>query len=77
MTWTERIKIAIQKGRFNFQKQDRTYYGVEIHILPLFCSYGQIGYKIYFQGGEIIYDYEFKTTKINNYGTENTNDHTH
>lgn len=58
---SERIKKAIKRGSFAFERYlvPRTYYGVEISVMPLHCSYGQIGWVVMCEGKDIItYDYE-------------------
>lgn len=57
----ERIKKAIKRGVFAFERycMPKTYYGVEISVMPLHCSYGQIGWVVMCEGKDIItYDYE-------------------
>lgn len=40
----------IVAGRFNWRKYctPKSYFGQEICVMPLHCSYGQIGYTVYF-----------------------------
>lgn len=57
----------INKGNFDFKSvmKKRTFYGHRCEINPLFCSYGQIGWSIYTDFGNIQYDYELKTIERN------------
>lgn len=52
----------IESGKFNFENvmKRRSYYGVECDVMPLFCSYGQIGYTVTTRYGIIEYDFELK-----------------
>lgn len=56
----------IKEGRFNFEKVmiKGTYYNVQCSVLPLFCSYGQIGYTIYIGKCCIHADFELGKTEI-------------
>lgn len=59
----KRLCENIKNGRFNWEKYltPQKYYDVEIAVIPLHCSYGQIGYTIYFPFStmpEIQYDWE-------------------
>ena len=40
---------AIEDNKFNFNRNTFTFYGLNGTIEPLNCSYGAIGYKIYFE----------------------------
>lgn len=61
------IVNRIKENRFNFENvmKKGSYYGNRCNINPLFCSYGQIGYAIYTDFGEIEFDFEMN--KINVY----------
>lgn len=45
-----RLCKNIIAGRFNWRRycSRQSYYGREICVTPLFCSYGQIGYTVNF-----------------------------
>lgn len=60
-----RLCRSIKAERFDWRKYQvkRKYFGKEICVTPLFASYGQIGYTIYFPYSqepmpEIEYDWE-------------------
>ena len=46
----KRLCGNIAAGRFNWRKYCRpqSYFGWEICVTPLHCSYGQIGYTVHF-----------------------------
>ena len=53
----------IAAGRFNWRRYctPQTYFGQEICVTPLHCSYGQIGYTVHFPYSnmpEVVYDWE-------------------
>jgi hypothetical protein len=56
------LKKAIKKGSLACEKHSTLlpfqWHGHEVVIGPLFCSYGQIGYTIQFDGESYQYDYE-------------------
>lgn len=56
------LRKAIDNNKLNLEKhctgQNFTWYGHKIIVGPLFCSYGQIGYTIRFDGDDYQYDYE-------------------
>lgn len=60
----------IMAGRFNWRKycNPQPYFGREICVTPLHCSYGQIGYTIHFPYSpdmpEVEYDWEMKKLTI-------------
>ena len=56
--YLKRLVKNIERGKFSFKLNDRMYYGQRINVMPLFCSYGQIGYVITTPFGRITYDYE-------------------
>ena len=60
MKIANQIFNSIKAGRFNFLNVMRksTYYGKKCNVDPLFASYGQIGWKINTDEGEILFDYE-------------------
>lgn len=62
----ERIINNINKGKFNFESVMRKgfYYSERCCVTPLFCSYGQIGYKINTDFGSVLYDYEKNEIEI-------------
>lgn len=71
MKTLKRLSNAIITGRFNNEnyRQRRAYYDVEIETCPLFCSYGEIGYKVYvYEDGHhertLSYDWEKKELTI-------------
>lgn len=51
----------IKSNKFNFENvmERGSYYGKRCNVMPLFCSYGQIGYTIETDFGTLEYDYEF------------------
>lgn len=57
----------IESGKFNFENvmKRKSYYGVECNVMPLYCSYGMIGYKIFV--GEDMIEYDFELNKLNVY----------
>lgn len=63
----ELIYKRIKSGKFNFENvmKKGSYYGVNCNIMPLFCSYGMIGYKI-FVGNDMI-EVDFELNKVNIY----------
>lgn len=65
-----RLIKAIQAGRFAWERylNGKTWHGIKLQTMPLFCSYGQIGYTVaVFDRGiqtlEISHDLEMGTTK--------------
>lgn len=67
-----RLIKAIKSGRFAWEKYygGGRWYGVRIQVMPLFCSYGQIGFTIYSPYGEsfngtIKHDWELNQTSYN------------
>ena len=61
----KRLCGNIAAGRFNWRKYctPQLYFGWEICVTPLHCSYGQIGYTIHFPYTnipEVEYDWELK-----------------
>ena len=52
--------------KFNFEDvmRRRSYYGVPCDVMPLFCSYGQIGWSVYIDGNKIEYDYELNKITV-------------
>lgn len=67
----KRLSNAILENRFNESKYytRKGYYGLDIAIMPLFSSYGQIGYKINVYQDEnhlhsLSYDWELKNLTI-------------
>lgn len=67
----KRLSNAIIANKFNSEKycQRKSYHGVEIETSPLFCSYGEIGYKVcVYEDGEhkhtLSYDWELKKLTI-------------
>ena len=62
-TILNRLCGNIAAGRFNWRRYltPQTYFGHEICVQPLHCSYGQIGYTVYFPYSnmpEVEYDWE-------------------
>lgn len=57
----------IKSGNFNFENvmKKGSYYGVKCNVIPLYCSYGMIGYKIFV--GEDMIEFDFELNKINVY----------
>ena len=60
-----RLCANIKNGKFNWEKYlvQRTYFGRTIAVIPLHCSYGQIGFSVYVPFSnlpEIQYDWELK-----------------
>lgn len=58
---------SIRQGRFGWKRhlQPSTYYGRELAVTPLFCSYGQIGYCIHFPYSNLPdIDYDWETQKL-------------
>lgn len=81
----KRLCGNIAAGRFNWWKycSPQPYFGYEICVTPLHCSYGQIGYTVHFpytNMPEVEYDWVLKKLTIdgekwknylhNQYGTE-------
>ncbi len=66
-TILDTIISKIKSGRFNFENvmKKGSYYGIVCNIMPLFCSYGKIGYKI-FVGDDMI-EVDLELNKINLY----------
>lgn len=62
----QRVINAIKCMKFNFEDvmRRRSYYGVPCDVMPLFCSYGQIGWSVYIDGNEIEYDYELNKITV-------------
>lgn len=57
----------IAAGRFDWQKYctPQLYFGHEICVMPLHCSYGQIGYTVYFPCSDIPeVEYDWETDKL-------------
>ena len=58
----KKLQTAIKKGSLALEKhctlQPFQWHGHNVVIGPLFCSYGQIGYTIDFDGASYQYDYE-------------------
>lgn len=67
MKTIELIYKRVKSGRFNFENvmKKGSYYGKDCNVMPLFCSYGLIGYKI-FVGNDMI-EVDFELNKINLY----------
>lgn len=68
-SYYKRLCRNIISGRFNWQKYltPGQYFGREICTIPLFCSYGQIGYSVFFPFSDepyIDYDWEFNRLDI-------------
>lgn len=61
-----RIYKAVLNDKINFEKvmMKKSYYGSMCNILPLFCSYGQIGYVVSTQHGKVICDLDLNKIKI-------------
>ena len=67
--YLHRLCMNIKNGNFSWQryKGGGRYYGKDIAIMPLFCSYGQIGYSVYFpylSMPEVTYDLEMRELTI-------------
>lgn len=64
MDTMERIKKAIKAGKFAWERyiDGGSYYGTMIATMPLYCSYGQIGFTVTnLESGEVLrYDWELK-----------------
>ena len=63
----KRLVKAIESGRFNHTKylNGKTYYGHLVKTMPVFCSYGQIGFSATIDNATTIsYDWEFKKITI-------------
>lgn len=64
------IAKAIFDGRFNYERYlngYRLYYGWAIQTQPLFCSYGQIGFTLWFHDchiPNIKWDWEMHEMKL-------------
>lgn len=63
--YLHRLCRNILGGHFNWHKYctPQSYFGCDICVQPLFCSYGQIGFSLYFPYSskpmpEIEYDWE-------------------
>ena len=66
----------IAAGRFDWKKYctPQPYCGQEICVIPLHCSYGQIGYTVYFPYSdmpEVEYDWEMNKLTIHIENCEN------
>ena len=66
----------IVAGRFDWKKYccPQPYCGQEICVIPLHCSYGQIGYTVYFPYAdmpEVEYDWEMNKLTIDKENWEN------
>ena len=62
----KRLCGNIAAGRFDWQKYctPQPYFGHEICVMPLHCSYGQIGYTVYFPCSDIPeVEYDWETDK--------------
>ena len=69
MVYLHRLCMNVKNGNFSWQryKGGGRYYGKDIAIMPLFCSYGQIGYSVYFpylSMPEVTYDLEMRELTI-------------
>ena len=70
MVYLHRLCVNIRNGNFSWQryKGGGRYYGREIAVSPLFCSYGEIGYSVYFpyqsSMPKIQYDWEMKELSV-------------
>lgn len=67
--YLKRLCKAIISGRFNYENylNEGYWHGVEIQTMPLFCSYGKIGFTIIVYAKtqyEIQYDWEMKELTI-------------
>ena len=67
--YLHRLCMNVKNGNFSWQryKGGGRYYGKDIAIMPLFCSYGQIGYSVYFpylSMPEVTYDLEMRELTI-------------
>ena len=56
----------VTAGRFDWRKYctPQTYFGREVCVTPLLCSYGQIGYAVHFPYSdmpEVEYDWELNS----------------
>lgn len=65
----KRLCGNIAAGRFEWRKYctPQPYFGREICVTPLHCSYGQIGYTVHFPYSdmpEVEYDWELKKLTI-------------
>lgn len=66
----EKIKKAIKIGSLNPDSHANgdwfKWHSLTLLVMPLFCSYGQIGYTINVKGetGEIHWDYECKKFEV-------------
>ena len=59
----------VTAGRFDWRKYctPQTYFGREVCVTPLLCSYGQIGYAVHFPYSdmpEVEYDWELNSLTI-------------
>ena len=66
----KRLCRNIIAGRFNWLKYStpQSYFGWEICVTPLHCSYGQIGYSVHFpytNMPKVEYDWEMGKLTIN------------
>lgn len=61
-----RIHRAVINNKFNFEKvmQKKTYFGFMCNVVPLFCSYGQIGYVVNTRFGQVICDFDLNKIEI-------------
>ena len=63
----------VTAGRFDWRKYctPQTYFGREVCVTPLLCSYGQIGYAVHFPYSdmpEVEYDWELNSLTIHGFG---------
>ncbi|KAA5215693.1 hypothetical protein [Bacteroides finegoldii] len=58
----KRLCGNIAAGRFNWRKYctPQSYFGWEICVTPLHCSYGQIGYTVHFHDTKLLQKSEMR-----------------
>ena len=70
LAYLHRLCVNIKNGNFSWQryKGGERYFGREIAISPVFCSYGQIGFCVYFpyqaSMPDVHYDWEMEELTI-------------
>ena len=60
----QRLIKAIEDNKFNLNRNKFSYYGLNGTIEPLNCSYGAIGYKIYFDELKSYLKLDFEMNKM-------------
>jgi hypothetical protein len=69
LVYLHRLCMNIRNGRFNWERYSNNgyYFGKEIATMPVFCSYGMIGFSVSFpyqSMPEVTYDWEMRELTI-------------